>query len=379
MGPFRKFSLTAVVFCVGVGLGLAWKWGWLPVELLSPETGVLEEPPSNPDTDHQDAATFFDQLARDTRAEAPEELHFEGLTEPPPQTAPLARPTVLMQRPTQAETTAIPPNRISPSPEAQPVTVVEKAVSPIRGAAYQTETVSGADLRPSPPADAVLEEIDHQLQAGEILAAHKALSRLYWQERNRREELQERIDETARRIFFAPQPHFIEPHVVQPGDRLEKIAAQYKLSWEYLARLNQITPQRIRAGQRLKLVRGPFGAVVELNDYCLTIHLQGYYVKRYPIGIGKDGSTPLGKFAVLNKVVNPQYTDPDGRVIDSDDPQNPLGERWIDLGNGYGIHGTIEPETIGQAASRGCLRLLDHDIIEVYDFLVVGSEVVIRP
>lgn len=379
MGPIRKFSLTAVVFCVGVSLGLAWKWGWLPVEFLSPETGVLEEPPSNPDTDNQEFPTSFGQLASDSRAEPQEELHFEGLTEPPPQTAPLARPTVLLQRQAQAETPAAPPNRLSPSPEAQPVTGVDASVSPVRGAAYQMETASSPVQIPSLPADAALEEIDRHLQAGEILAAHKGLSRLYWQERSRREELQERIDETARRIFFSPQPHFIEPHVVQPGDRLEKIAAQHKLSWEYLARLNQISPQRIRAGQRLKLVRGPFGAVVELNDYCLTIHLQGYYVKRYPIGIGKDGSTPLGKFTVLNKVLNPQYTDPDGRVVDSDDPQNPLGERWIDLGNGYGIHGTIEPETIGQAASRGCLRLLDHDIIEVYDFLVVGSEVVIRP
>lgn len=379
MGPIRKFSLTTVVFCVGVGLGLAWKWGWLPVELLTPETGVLEETPSNLDSDRQlDFPTSFGQLV--SREEPPEEPRFEGLTEPPPQTAPLARPTVLMQSQTQqVETSAVPPNRLSPSPEAQPVTGGDTSVSPIRGAAYQTETASRPVQIPSPLADSALEEIDRHLQAGEILAAHKALSRLYWQERSRRQELQERINETSRQIFFSPQPHFIEPHVVQPGDRLEKIAAQHKLSWEYLARLNQVSPQRIRAGQRLKLVRGPFGAVVELNDYCLTIHLQGYYVKRYPIGIGKDGSTPLGKFAVLNKVVNPQYTDPDGRVIDSDDPQNPLGERWIDLGNGYGIHGTIEPETIGQAASRGCLRLLDHDIIEVYDFLVVGSEVVIRP
>jgi lipoprotein-anchoring transpeptidase ErfK/SrfK len=55
-----------------------------------------------------------------------------------------------------------------------------------------------------------------------------------------------------------------------------------------------------------------------------------------------------------------------------------LGERWIDLGESYGIHGTIEPDSIGKAASRGCIRMREKDVIEVYDFLVKGSEVVIR-
>ena len=65
-------------------------------------------------------------------------------------------------------------------------------------------------------------------------------------------------------------------------------------------------------------------------------------------------------------------------MISGDDPANPLGERWIDLGESYGIHGTIDPDTIGKAASRGCIRMRAKDVIEVYDFLVKGSEVVIR-
>ena len=134
----------------------------------------------------------------------------------------------------------------------------------------------------------------------------------------------------------------------------------------------------LQLGQKLKVVKGPFAAIVDLQDFTLTVHLQGYYVKRYDVGIGKDGSSPLGKFSVQNKVENPQYTGPDGRVISGDDPKNPLGERWIDLGDSYGIHGTIDPDSIGKAASRGCIRLRDKDIVEVYDFLVRGSEVVIR-
>jgi LysM repeat protein len=166
--------------------------------------------------------------------------------------------------------------------------------------------------------------------------------------------------------------------VIQQGDRLEAIAKKYQLSWEYLAKLNRTEPRRIQIGQKLKVLKGPFGAVVDLNDFALTIHLQGYFVKRYEVCIGKDGSSPIGKFSVLNKVENPPYTGPDGKVIAADDPRNPLGERWIDLGESYGIHGTIDPDSIGKAESRGCIRLRDQDIIEVYNFLVKGSEVVIR-
>jgi lipoprotein-anchoring transpeptidase ErfK/SrfK len=126
-------------------------------------------------------------------------------------------------------------------------------------------------------------------------------------------------------------------------------------------------------------MKGPFSTVVDLRDFALTVHLKGYYVKRYEIGIGKDSSSPLGKFTVLNKVENPQWTDDrTGKVIEGDDPNNPLGKRWIDLGNSYGIHGTIDPDSIGRAESRGCIRLRDKDITEVYNFLVKGSEVVIR-
>ena len=109
------------------------------------------------------------------------------------------------------------------------------------------------------------------------------------------------------------------------------------------------------------------------------LHHHGQYVRGYRICIGKDGSSPVGKFKVLNKVTNPQYTDPDGKVFAGDDPKNPLGNVWIDLGESYGIHGTIEPTSIGKAESRGCIRLLNADATEVFDILEIGSEVVIRP
>ncbi len=220
--------------------------------------------------------------------------------------------------------------------------------------------------------------IDRQIKAGQVVEAHKALSKLYWQQPDLRSSVQERIDLTAKAIYFSPQPQVQEPYVVQAGDQLRKIASKHHVSWQYLSRLNRIDPKRLREGQKLKVIDGPFGAVVTLSDFELTLHHNGQYVRSYPCCIGKSNSTPTGKFKVLNKVTSPQYTDPDGKVFSGSDPKNPLGSHWIDLGDSYGIHGTIEPDSIGKAESRGCIRLLNADVSEVYDLLESGSEVVIR-
>lgn len=222
-----------------------------------------------------------------------------------------------------------------------------------------------------------LERIEALEMEGDLITAQHELSRWYWQKPAERERILPQLNRMARALFFSPQPHFYEPYVVQPGDQLRMIGLKHKLSWEYLARLNHVDARKIRAGQKLKVVPGPFGARVTLSRYELVIHLNGDFVKSYRVGVGKDGTTPVGTFPVKNKMLDPTYYGPEG-VIAHDDPQNPLGERWVDIGDSYGIHGTIEPDSIGKSESRGCIRMLNSDVEEVYDFLVNGSEVRIQ-
>lgn len=249
-----------------------------------------------------------------------------------------------------------------------------------QGEPIDTEAAASPKRRPAAgqASDPRLSGVEELLASGDRLAAHKEMSKLYWKEASLRPLLQDRIDANAKVIYFAPQPHYMEPYVVQPGDQLQKVAKQYQVPWEYLVRLNQIDPKRIRPAQRLKVIKGPFAAMVDLSDFELIVHAHGYYVKRYQVGIGKDDSTPIGKFTVKTKLKNPTYYGPNGLVIDADDPSNPLGERWLDIGDSYGIHGTIDPASIGKASSRGCIRLTAEDIDELYDLLSEGSEVIIR-
>jgi hypothetical protein len=208
--------------------------------------------------------------------------------------------------------------------------------------------------------------------------ALQELTKWYWKTPSKREELRPRMEELSQRVYFAQQPHYFEPHVVANTEQLRTIAKEYQLTWEYLARLNRTDPRRIRPGQRLKVVPGPFHVLVNVRSHELIVHNNGCFVKRYVIGAGKDRSTPTGVFPVKNKLVNPTYYPPEGGIVKADDPANPLGSRWIDIGDSYGIHGTNEPDTVGKDLSRGCVRMRNEEVAEVYDFLVIGSEVRIQ-
>lgn len=196
-----------------------------------------------------------------------------------------------------------------------------------------------------------------------------------------RAELTRIGNETVFSGRIIPNDPHVERYVIQPGDSLGKIAKAYRVSDELLAKINGIRDKnRIRAGQAIKVIKGPFRAVVYADDYTLGIYLGDTFVKQFPVGLGEDGSTPRGTWKVLNKLVNPTYYPPrGGQIIAADDPENPLGERWIGLHGiegeavgqlRYGIHGTNEPDSIGKSVSLGCIRLHNEDVEVVYDCLV---------
>lgn len=250
----------------------------------------------------------------------------------------------------------------------------------VRQVSWELEQADNAVVERAVPAElaAGLRRARELQQQDDVLESHAELSSLYWKYPEQRRLLTADLRASARTIFLSAERQFSDPHIVAWGETLESIGREYELPWQYLARLNGVQPQELQAGQSLKVVRGPFGAVVDLSAFTLTVHMHGWYVQDYRIGIGQDNRTPTGRFTVREKLENPTWYDPDGGVVEADDPENPLGEYWLGLGDHIGIHGTIDPESIGRAASRGCLHLGDEDIGEVFGLLGTGSEVVIR-
>ncbi len=108
---------------------------------------------------------------------------------------------------------------------------------------------------------------------------------------------------------------------------------------------------------------------------------------RYGIGVGRDGFTWGGVHSVTEKREWPTWTPPEQMLKRRPDlprymaggPDNPLGARAIYLGSTlYRIHGSNEPETIGQAVSSGCFRMTNPDVIDLYDRVKVGVRVIVN-
>jgi len=211
-----------------------------------------------------------------------------------------------------------------------------------------------------------------------------------------REELRAVNDQILFSPLVLPNDPFIRTYTVQSGDTLQRIARSQKLDadWRLLMRVNGIADERrVRLGQTLKLVTGAFHAVVSKSEYRMDVFLgeseDRVLVASFPVGLGEYNSTPTGRFKLRtnSKLINPSWVNPrTGERFAADDPKNPIGERWIGLEGidpanrdveGYGIHGTIEPDSIGRQASMGCVRMLHDDVVLVYELLTEPNSTVL--
>lgn len=187
------------------------------------------------------------------------------------------------------------------------------------------------------------------------------------------------LDQVAGSVIYSIDHRLQPAYVVRPGETLAAIAERYNVPWELLAKINGIRdPQALSAGQELKVVRGPFRAVVDLESHEMVLWLEDLYAGRFPIGVGADPTKLEGKFTVREKMEQPAYYGPSGQVIAGGDPTNPLGKLRIGLSESVAIHGTNDPAKIGQTGGSGGVCLGDRDIDDVFDILSVGSQVVIR-
>ena len=119
-------------------------------------------------------------------------------------------------------------------------------------------------------------------------------------------------------------------------------------------------------------------ALVSIPDRKLALFENGKVVRIYRVAVGKISTpSPVGEFKIVNRVSNPTYYHK-GQVIGAG-KGNPVGTRWMGLSaKGYGIHGTNQPNSIGKAASTGCIRMGKRDIEELFAIVDVGDTVEIR-
>jgi lipoprotein-anchoring transpeptidase ErfK/SrfK len=133
--------------------------------------------------------------------------------------------------------------------------------------------------------------------------------------------------------------------------------------------------QQPAAGAKVQPAATKRVIVVSLKDHKLALVEDGKVKKIYSVAVGKPSTpSPVGTFIIARRVMNPTYSH-DGRIVPPG-PNNPVGTRWMGLSiPGYGIHGTNVPNSIGKAASHGCIRMAKKDLEELYPMVEVGDTV----
>lgn len=361
---------------------------------------------------------------------APDVLEMSSARTTPPSTLPgttdAAKSSLAIQQPSNSPTTPTTTPTTTPNPaastpapktDAQPVTQSPGNASPAStpGTTPALPTTVGglpADLA------ALKQQAEQAINSKKLVEARSQLNKVLVDPRlsdAERGSLRKQITDLNKELVFSPQVFagdtLSETYNVQKGDNLIRISRKLNTVTEahLINRVNALAnANSLKIGQTLKIVRGPFHAVVSKGAYRMDVYagaavspgsigqntLGGgaepgwIYICSFPVGLGEKGVTPIGAFTVkdASKLINPPWVNPrTGEKFDKDDPKNPIGERWIGLVGlddktknytGYGIHGTIDPGSIGQDLSMGCIRMQTSDVEIVYEMLMPRISVV---
>ena len=136
----------------------------------------------------------------------------------------------------------------------------------------------------------------------------------------------------------------------------------------------------------------PGSILVKTKERALYYVLPGGKAEKYGVGVGREGFQWSGRNRISAKKKWPEWRPPEemkkrelikyGRKLPDvmpGGPNNPLGARALYIGNTlYRIHGTNDPRSIGKFVSSGCIRMLNDEVIELYDKVKIGAPVIVE-
>ncbi|MDD5546902.1 MAG: L,D-transpeptidase family protein [Candidatus Omnitrophica bacterium] len=187
-----------------------------------------------------------------------------------------------------------------------------------------------------------------------------------------------KAEELSMKILFSPiVDSDSKEYTVQAGDTLVKIARVFGTTVDLIRKSNNLTGDNIRQGQRLKVVTSRFSVVVDKSQNILMLKQNDNVMKTYKVATGLNNCTPVGTFKITTKLVDPVWYKT-GAAVPPGSPENILGTRWMGISKeGYGIHGTTDPSSLGKQVTAGCVRMLNSEVEELYGILPEGTEVTI--
>ena len=297
----------------------------------------------------------------------------------PPAVAPV---TAAEQPPTYLSAVSAPPPVAEPmpvptQPSAMPPTALEPPDAAMSGPQAGTGRPAAGAAFASSWADA-----HDKLAAGRYAEALSVLSAWYDDPSLGPEEsqrLEDVLDQLAGSVIYSQQDLLQPPHVVEAGETLPAIAAPLGVPWQLLAKINGVPdPNRLVPGESLKVLRGPFDAVVSVSRRRLSLQVAGNYAGSFPVVVGRQVRERIGAtlpvVSVQGSEQQPQPQGPAAQVAWSQ-----AGPRAIALSEGLAIAGATDPAVVvEEAVPPGALIVAARDLDELVDILGPGSRVLVR-
>lgn len=219
-----------------------------------------------------------------------------------------------------------------------------------------------------------------KLAAGRYAEALAALSVWYddpslgLEESQRLEDL---LGQLAGTVIYSQQDLLLAPHVVAAGETLPAIAAPLGVSWQLLAKINGIAdPQHLVPAEHLKLIRGPFDAVVSVSRRRLSLQLGGNYAGSFPVVVGRQFLGRVG--SSLPVVEIRRGAGRDVQAVTATMPESSALKPSLLLGEGLVIEAAEDPGITNDMSPATSLIMSVRDLEELFDILGPGSRVLVR-
>ena len=268
----------------------------------------------------------------------------------------------------------------------QPVIPPQPEVKPVENTpAEPPKTAAPAADEPAAFAQ-LMTQAEAQFKNGTLVAARELVYRAltqpgvaeYSKPWFRAAELLNKVNGTLMNTA-APAPEK-KRYIIKHGDSLSRIARTQKTTVQALQRLNELpkTSAVIHPGDPLYYIEGLWSIKVSKSQYTLSLYLNDKLFRVYKVGVGRQDRTPVGVFEILNKSREPSWAPPGREPLPYGHPDNIIGTRWMGLKpientdpyiRGYGIHGTVDPDSVGTPSSAGCVRLRNEEVEELFDFI----------
>jgi lipoprotein-anchoring transpeptidase ErfK/SrfK len=177
------------------------------------------------------------------------------------------------------------------------------------------------------------------------------------------------------------------PTVIEGPTAADEMKVDDQPGYVPSAESEQLDPQYQRQMVFYRTTEPPGTIIVQTSEKYLYLVQGGNRALRYGIGVGRDGFQWKGLVKIARKQEWPDWRPPPEMIerqpylprFMAGGPGNPLGARAMYLGaTVYRIHGTNQPDTIGSKVSSGCFRLINPDVIDLYDRVPVGTRVIVH-